>query len=436
MSARKLAVTLLDQTESKGSYSNIALDAALEKSELEARDKRLCAALYYGVLERKLTLDYIVNRYSKKPPKKLDSIVLQILRTGLYQLLYMEQIPDTAAVSESVKLTKKCRKTSASGFVNAVLRSFIRDNKEIQYPEKPYEKVSVEYSVPVWLVKKVFEKYGEKEARAFFEDSLKTPPLTIRRNPLKITEEELMNALEEYGIRKHEFVPDAYILENGGNIRGNEVFKKGHFHVQDTASQLCAMAFGAKAGETVLDMCAAPGGKTFTIAEHMNGTGKVYAFDLMEQRAGLIAKGAERLGLMNVTAQAGDASVYNEELPQADRVLCDVPCSGLGVIRRKPEIRYKDKAELSGLPEIQLAILKNAARYVKTGGILLYSTCTIIKEENESIVEKFLAENEEFEPVPLIPELHEKLSGSMITLMPSFAGSDGFFMAKMRRKTT
>ena len=434
MSARKLAVTLLDQTEEKGSYSNIALDAALDKSELDARDKRLCAALYYGVLERKLTLDYIISRYSKKPPEKLDGIVLQIIRTGLYQLLFMEHIPDTAAVSESVKLTKKCRKASASGFVNAVLRSFIRDGKKIEYPQKPYEKASVMYSVPVWLVKKIYEKYGEEEGAAFFEDALQPPPLTIRRNPLRATEDELMAVLADAGIEKHPLVPDAYVLRKGGNIRSSEAFEKGWFHVQDTASQLCAMALGAEPDMTVLDMCAAPGGKTFTIAEYMNGTGMIYAFDLIDQRAGLIEKGAERLGLNNVTAQAGDASVYNDALPKADRVLCDVPCSGFGVIRRKPEIRYKDEKELAGLPEIQGAILRNAARYVKPEGVLVYSTCTVFREENEQVVEEFLLEHPEFEPVPVLPELHEKLSGSMVTLMPSIAGSDGFFMAKLRRK--
>ncbi len=434
MSARKLAVTLLDQTEEKGSYSNIALDAALDKSELDARDKRLCAALYYGVLERKLTLDYIISRYSKKPPEKLDGIVLQIIRTGLYQLLFMEHIPDTAAVSESVKLTKKCRKASASGFVNAVLRSFIRDGKKIEYPQKPYEKASVMYSVPVWLVKKIYEKYGEEEGAAFFEDALQPPPLTIRRNPLRATEDELMAVLADAGIEKHPLVPDAYVLRKGGNIRSSEAFEKGWFHVQDTASQLCVMALGAEPDMTVLDMCAAPGGKTFTIAEYMNGTGMIYAFDLIDQRAGLIEKGAERLGLNNVTAQAGDASVYNDALPKADRVLCDVPCSGFGVIRRKPEIRYKDEKELAGLPEIQGAILWNAARYVKPEGVLVYSTCTVFREENEQVVEEFLLEHPEFEPVPVLPELHEKLSGSMVTLMPSIAGSDGFFMAKLRRK--
>ncbi len=242
-----------------------------------------------------------------------------------------------------------------------------------------------------------------------------------------------MSLLCEYGIEKHPVVKGAYILKNGGNIRKSKAFEKGFFHVQDAASQLCVMALDAKPEMTVLDMCGAPGGKTFTAAEHMENKGRIYAFDLAEQRAGLIAKGAERLGLTCVTAQVGDASVFNEQLPLADRVLCDVPCSGMGVIRRKPEIRYKQEQELSGLPEIQAAILENASRYVKAGGILVYSTCTILPEENEHVVKEFLARHKEFEPVPLIPGIGGILAQPMAVLLPSFAGSDGFFMAKLRR---
>ncbi len=433
MSGRKLAVTLLEQTEKNGGYSNILLDTALERSDLDVRDKRLCAALYYGALERKITLDYIIGKYSKKPVKKLDCVVVQILRTGLYQLLYMEQIPDNAAVSESVKLTKKCRKTSASGFVNAVLRGFIRDGKEIAYPLDSVESASVRYSVPVWLVKRMEEKYGEEHAKAFFEDALCPPPLTIKLNPLVASESELLGALSEFEPTKHPHIEGAYILKKGGNIRKNKAFEKGHFHVQDGASQLCAMALDAKPGMTVLDMCAAPGGKTFSIAEYMENKGEIYAFDLQEQRAGLIAKGAERLHLTCIKAQAGDASVYNESLPQADRVLCDVPCSGLGVIRRKPEIRYKSEEELQSLPEIQAAILENAARYVKTGGELIYSTCTVFREENEDVAEAFLEAHPEFEPVPLLPQMGGIMAQPMVTLLPAEMGTDGFFMAKLRR---
>lgn len=433
MSARKLAVTLLEQTEKNEGYSNLLLDHALEESGLDPRDKRLCAALYYGVLERKLTLDFVISAYSKKPPKKLDGIVLQILRTGLYQLLYMQQIPDTAAVSESVKLTKKCRKASASGFVNAVLRSFLRDEKKIRFPEDPQERMSVQYSAPLWLVKMLMGTYGEEETAAFLSNALDAPPLTIRRNPLIMTEEALLAAFSEEGIEKHPLIPDAYIVK-GGNLRKNAAFEKGAFHVQDAASQLCAAALDAKPHMTVLDMCAAPGGKTFTIAEYMEGTGNIYAFDLQPQRAGLIEKGAKRLRLGNVHAQAGDASVWNENLPKADRVLCDVPCSGIGVIRRKPEIRYKEPAQFAELPEIQYAILENASGYVKEDGILVYSTCTILKEENEQVVERFLKAHPEFVPESLLPQLHEKLAAPMITLLPSFCGSDGFFMAKFRRQ--
>lgn len=433
MSGRKLAVALLEQTDKNGGYSNILLDSALERSDLDARDKRLCAALYYGTLERKLILDYIIGKYSKKPVNKLDCVVVQILRTGLYQLLYMEQIPDNAAVSESVKLTKKCRKASASGFVNAVLRGFIRDGKEIAYPEDSVQATSVRYSVPVWLVKRMQEKYGVAKANAFFEDALCPPPLTVKLNPLASSESELLSAISEFEPTKHPFIEGAYILKKGGNIRKNKAFENGFFHVQDGASQLCAMALCAKPGMTVLDMCAAPGGKTFSIAEYMENKGEIYAFDLQEQRAGLIAKGAERLHLTCIKAQAGNASIYNESLPQADRVLCDVPCSGFGVIRRKPEIRYKSEEELQGLSDIQAAILENAARYVKTGGELIYSTCTVFREENEDVVETFLKTHPEFEGIPLLPHMGGIMAQPMVTLLPEEMGTDGFFMAKLRR---
>ncbi len=428
-----MAVTLLIQREKTQGYLNLMLDSALSKPELDARDKKFCSALCYGVLERQITLDYIIKKYSRKHPEKLDAAVLQILRAGLYQLLYMDQIPDAAAVSESVKLTKKFGKTSAAGFVNAVLRNFIRDGKKIYYPDEAKQRASVMYSVPEWLVKRLFESLGEKDACEFLEDAQRVPPLTIRRNPLVINENEILSLLAEQGIEKHSCVSDAYILKNGGNIRKNEVFRKGGFHVQDIASQLCAMALDAKEGMTVLDLCAAPGGKTFTIAEYMNGKGEIFSFDIFEQRADLIVKGAERLHLKNVFVKQGDASVYNDELPKADRVLCDVPCSGIGVIRRKPEIRYKSEEELADLPEIQMAILENAARYVKQGGILLYSTCTVLKEENEQVAEKFQLRHPEFEKCALLPDIHEKLSSSMATLLPSLFGSDGFFMAKFRR---
>lgn len=432
MQGRKLAVQLLDQTEQAGSYSNLLLDHALHQVQMEQKEKNLCTVLFYGVLTRRITLDAVLVKYSKKPVAKLDTTVRNILHVGLYQILYLQHIPNRAAVDESVKLTKQCRKASAGGFVNAVLRAFLRDEKQIPLPKQKKQALSVQYAAPIWLVELLIQTYGEAEAISFLENALQPPPLTIRRNPLLATEEQLMDALAGHGIQKHSFVKDAYLL-SGGNIRNCRAFQEGWFHVQDAASQLCCMALGAKAGETVLDVCAAPGGKTCTIAEHMQGTGQVMAFELQPNRVPLIVKAAERLHLQNVTAEQGDATVFRADLPQADRVLCDVPCSGIGVIRRKPEIRYKKPESFADLSKIQAAILETAARYVKVGGTLLYSTCTIRPEENAQVVQQFLSQHNAYASQPVLPELGGKWSESMVTLLPSDCNSDGFFLAKMQR---
>ena len=388
MQGRKFAVQLLDQTEQAGSYSNLLLDHSLHQVDMEQKEKNLCNVLFYGVLTRRITLDAILKKYSKKPVAKLDPTVRNILHIGLYQLLYLDHIPDRAAVDESVKLTKQCRKASASGFVNAVLRSFLRDEKQIPLPKQKKQAISIQYAAPLWLVDLLLKQYGETETIAFLENALQPAPLTIRRNPLLATEEQLLEALQEHQIQKHPLVPDA---------------------------------------------CAAPGGKTCTIAESMQGTGQILAFELQPKRVPLITKAAERLHLSNVTAQQGDASVYNSALPQADRVLCDVPCSGIGVIRRKPEIRYKNPESFADLPAIQAAILETASRYVKVGGTLLYSTCTIRQEENADVVTAFLAKHSEFVPQPVLPEWGGKWAESMVTLLPSDCNSDGFFLAKLQR---
>ena len=431
MSARKLAVQLLNRTEQEQSYSNLLLDSALSQSQLEERDKRLCASLYYGVIERRITLDAVISHYSKQPLRKLDRTVRNILRLGIYQLLYCDQIPSRAAVNESVKLTKTCRKASASGFVNAVLRGFLRDECKVPYPKEKKAAMAVEYAVPQWLLEKLLDAYGEETARAFLQDALRPAPRFIRQNPAACTAAELEQALGDAICPTN--LPGAYQL-HAGDIRKLPAFQKGWFYVQDLSSQICALALGAKPGETVLDLCAAPGGKTCTIAAGMAQSGMVYAFDLAEHRVKLIQENVKRLGLKNVTASQGDASVFQEKYAGADRVLCDVPCSGIGVLRHKPEVKEKAPEDLAQLPPIQLAILENGAQYVKPGGILQYSTCTILKEENEAVANAFLQKHPEFAPEPVCPALGGALEQPMVTILPEMFGSDGFFVAKFRRK--
>jgi 16S rRNA (cytosine967-C5)-methyltransferase len=425
---RYLAVKLLDKTFGSGSYSNLQLDSGLKGSDLDERGRKLCSAIYYGVIERRLTLDHIIGGLSSRPIEKLDSIVLNILRCGVYQTMYMDSVPDNAAVNESVALAKKFRKTSASGMVNAVLRNFIRGGKEIKLPKDAVKAASVKYSAPVELVRSLTDDYGREVAENFLSQSLEKNVTYIRRNHLRCTEEELFAAL---GGIEAEMLNEQSFAVQSGDVTATEAFKNGFFHVQGLASQLCCQALAPDENDTVLDICAAPGGKTFTMAELMNGRGQIYAFDLHEKRAELIRKGAERLGLTNIRAAAGDATKLNPELPKFTKILCDVPCSGLGVIGTKPEIKYKDISDFAGLPDIQYKIVCNALNYLEVGGTLVYSTCTVRKAENEAVCERLLSEHTELEAVPL-PEMLGESFGTMATLMPPKFGS-GFFISKFRK---
>lgn len=421
-------------------YSNIALDSTLTQSELSQQDKSFAAAIFYGVLERKITLEYILQKYSKKPIAKLDLEVSTILLMGLYQLLYMSGVPDNSAVDEAVKLTAYARKASAKPFVNAVLRGFIRDKKELVLPDITKDKAlhcSILYSCPKWLFMQWVKQYDMETAIELSKASLERPPLTVRVNTLKTTTEKLIGFLNNRGVKAflHEYLEDCLLLEDTGSIEKLAQYRQGLFHVQDAASQLCIEALDPKPNQTVLDICAAPGSKSFTIAQHMQNQGEIFAFDLYEHKLDLIKTSAKRLGISIIKTAMQDGARKNDSIPLADRVLCDVPCSGLGIIRRKPEIKYKDEAEFSELPAIQLAILQNSSNYVKKGGYLIYSTCTTNKAENEEVANKFLFQNNLFKELQL-PEKISKIEGNgnnMITLLPHKNACDGFFIAAFVR---
>lgn len=429
---REICLKLLVSTFKNESYSNIALDKTLNRyPALSDVDKRFISALYYGVIERAITLDAIIAKYSSRPVDKLSDAVREILRMGIYQLLYMNSVPDSAAVNESVILTKSNKNPAVSGFVNALLRSFIRDDKKLPLNGNKLHDMSIEYSCPEWLVSMWLKDYGEKTAVSMLSSSIGKPPVTARLNTCNFSFDEIVSSLEAEGVsrRKVDAVDNCVELFGVGSVEKLESYKNGMFHIQDVSCQICCQELGAKPGETVLDMCSAPGGKAFTIAEMMNNEGKVLAFDLHQKRADLIRSGAERLGLSCVSASANDAKSFNADLPYADRVLCDVPCSGLGVIRRKPEIKYGDKEQFSRLPEVQYAILSTSSQYVKDGGILVYSTCTVNRRENDEVCEKFLSEHTDFEPVKL-----DRFTDYKVTITPDMFNSDGFFIAKFRRK--
>lgn len=441
--ARYTAVQALVKVNQDGGYSNLVLDNLLSGSGLEPRDKAFCTALVYGVLERRITLDAVLGRYCRQPLKKMMPQVREILRTAVYQILYLE-VPSSAAVNESVELSKKMKCAHASAFINGVLRSFLRDGGSVDciLPDRKQDEpawLSMYYSVPLWLVELWIFDYGADKAEGILASALNRPPLYLRVNSLKNNPQDLAEALrkKEMEVVVREDVGNCLEVAKTGEIDYPVLYKRGHFTVQDISSQLAVQAAQAQPGMRCLDTCAAPGGKSFTLAQIMENQGEIVSNDLHDFKTKLIRDGAKRLGITCITTASGDASVYRQELGLFDRVLCDVPCSGLGIIRRKPEIRYKDRAELEGLPEIQYKILENSSKYLKGGGVLIYSTCTLRRAENDAVIERFLSEHSDFEPQPL-PEHILALAGThetyKLTLLPETLGSDGFFFAALRHK--
>ena len=424
MSPRRLAFSLLQKAETNDQYLNIALDHALDASSLSVPDRALAATLVYGVTERRLTLDYQIDLLSSRKENELDLAVRTALRLGLYQLIYLDRIPAHAAVDESVSLVPR----RASGFVNAILRAYTRD-PHLHLPDReadPATYLSIAYSVGLPLIKKLLASYGEKMTEEILGGFSKAPDTTLSVNTLKTTRDELAPKLSA---TQTPFSPNG--LRVHGSVRALDGFSRGEFFVQDEASQLCVEALGACAGETVLDICSAPGSKSFGSAIRMKNEGRILSFDLHEKKLSLIRSSAERLGITIIETSAHDGRIPLPELfDAADRVLCDVPCSGFGVLGKKPELRYKDPAASSALPEIQRSILETACRYVKRGGVLVYSTCTILPEENEENVKAFLLDHPEFSLTPFSVGSFNCPEG-MVTLLPQIHNTDGFFIARL-----
>lgn len=427
MDDRLLAFKILSKIEHDKAYSNIALDNVLSSNQ--ATSAPFVCNLVYGVVERKITLDYILSQFLSQPLKKLNPQVLTILRMGTYQLKFMDKVPVSAAVNESVKLVKKAKCPYASGLVNSVLRKI--SSAEIRMPatgDETYD-LSIAYSCPQGLVSHYVNDYGYEDTKKLLEASVGAVPLVIRVNILKITADELTKMLENEGIEteKAENFPNALIIKSSNSVFKTECYKKGLFHAQDFASQICVSQLNPQPNDVVFDMCASPGGKSFTIAEMMKNKGEIYAFDLYEHRVKLINDGANRLGIDIIKGTVGDSSVYDEKLPLADKILCDVPCSGLGVIRRKPEIKYKDLSFVDKLCDLQYNILSCASKYLKKNGVLVYSTCSLNKAENQQVCDKFLSLNPDFQKIELSDD------DGYMTLMPHKNGTDGFFVAKFTK---
>ena len=412
---------VLCEIERNGSYSNIAASTALSQNELNRKDSAFMSLLIYGVLTRKITLDSIISKYSSKGVSKLHPFVLNVLRIGIYQLIFMDKVPVSAAVNESVLLVKRSKQSFASGFVNAVLRK-ISNDKQVVVQLVENSEAQIKYSCPKELCDELIRDLGKADAEEFLNASLNSPDLFARVNTLKTTKDELFSKLNEKEIECIESeVSDSFVVKNIGNIEKLPEFNDGLFYIQDKASQIAISELGINPEMNVLDVCSAPGGKSFTAAMYLNGEGSVTSCDIYEKRVGLIDSGAKRLGIENLKAICSDATVFNKDLGLFDAVICDVPCSGLGVIRRKPEIKYRALSSYNDLFEIQLKILKISANYVKSGGKLMYSTCTVRNAENLSVVNAFLKDNNEF-----------KLLKSK-TLLTHTDGTDGFYFCIMER---
>lgn len=432
VSSREVAYKILLDVNTDGAYSNLALKKRIK--DYSPSDKALITRLVYGCLSMKLNLDYIISKFSSVKLKKISNKTIELLRIGVYQIMYMDKIPDSAAVNESVKLSKKYA-VKSRGFINAVLRA-VADNKDkIEYPKEENEYLSVKYSFPLSLCKRLKEDFGDR-AEEIIKSLCSEPSMIIRANRLKISADELLSKLEN--AERIDGFPDA-ISVSGLDVSKSEDYKNGLFTVQDTAAQLACLILNPKKNEKVIDLCAAPGGKTTYLAELMENKGSILAFDIHPHKTELIMKNAKRVGADIISAEVSDSTEKNEKLKEfADKILADVPCSGLGILRRKPEIKWAEN-DISSLPEIQAKILENAIYSLKPGGELVYSTCTILSCENIENVRGVLKNHPEMELVDFSEDLPKGFeantaSEGYLTLLPSIHKTDGFFICKLRKR--
>ncbi len=442
VSGRLAAAQAIRRLNEQNAYSNFLVNHLLQSGEWDAKERALATALIYGTVERRLTIDFVLSACSSKPLKRLHPSVLAVLQTAVYQIMYMDKVPDSAAVNEAVKLTRATGQQAASGFVNAVLRAVTRRWRELIEGLRDSDRdLSLKFSCPVEWIKFWQKAYGREKMLAILSHINGEPPVFLRVNTLKTDVKTVAEHLREAGVTAEEATEIDGCLKVSDFFAGNPLEKEVGicYYYQDKASQLACAALGVQAGHRVADVCAAPGGKSLTIAQYLRGDGEVIAGDIYAQKCETIRERAARLGIDNITVVERDASSSCpvEWEGAFDRVLCDVPCSGLGVIRRKPEIRYKSPSEFTELPDLQYRILTASAAMVKKGGWLQYSTCTLNPAENEEVVKRFLRENPSFSP-RILP-LAEAFAAAgrkphwHITLFPHQHETDGFFIAGFER---
>jgi len=437
MGARETALNALIACRKEGAWSNGVLKEYILRDRLDRRDAALATRLCYGVLQNRNKLDWYLAQLLTGKIKDLHPVIHDILHLGLYQIYELDKVPGSAAVNESVDLAKKyCKKQRfAPGLVNGVLRNAVQTKGTLKEPKSLEDR----YSHPWELIKLLRDYVGKDRIEMMLKANNDTPQTVVQVNTLKTTAEELIEILQSQQVsaRPHGWMPDCLVLGGTGDLEKLPAFRDGLFYVQDAAAKLSVLCAELPREEIrLLDCCAAPGGKSFAAAVATDGNAEQTACDVHPHKTGLIENGAKRLGFDRITVKCQDASVNVAEWnDRFDAVICDVPCSGFGIIRKKPDIRYKNPADMADLPELQLRILKNQARYVKKGGVLIYSTCTLLRSENEGVVEAFLAENKEYctEPLPL-PAPFPKNESGMLALVPGEYDTDGFFICRLRRK--
>ena len=429
---RKTVLDLLRGYELEQRYVNLLLSSAPLK-ELGVEESAQVTALLYTCVEKKLTYDYLICALAGRSMDSIDPYVRDVLRIGLCQILHMEKIPDFAAVNETVKLG---RHNGERSFINVVLRKAVKSKDNLPYPDRKKNVrryMSVMYSVPLATVKLFSSLLGEAECEELLASFSRPAALSVTVNTQKISRAELLSKLSVYGAEAAKYSDTGISFKGSLSPKSLPGFSEGEFFVQDEASRIEAMALDAKSGETVVDVCSAPGGKSFAAAIKVGKEGRVYSFDLHESKLSLISEGGRRLGLDNITVEAQDAVAAKSELfGKADRVICDVPCSGLGVFAKKPDLRYKDVSSIGELVPLQYSILEESAKYLKCGGVLVYSTCTLNPDENEGVTDKFISASESFAYEPFEAGGLSAPEGKL-TLLPHKHGTDGFYIAKLRK---
>lgn len=438
---REISFNVLIAIYTKNAFSNIIINQQL-KDETDQRKENLVREIVYGVLENNIYIDSIISKASNIKMKKIHPKILTILRIGIYQLLFMDSIPSRAAINESVNLAKIHGHSGSVRFVNGILRNIDRNREKFMVIEEKDDitRISIKYSHPKWMVKKWIKDYGLEFTEELCKANNETPKLNIRVNTLKTKKNILVKSLEAYGfiVENGKYAIDSLIIKNPLKINELYEFKEGHFFIQDESSTLVGQIIDPKSGSTIIDLCSAPGGKATHLAEKMNNVGKVISKDIFEHKIKLIEENSKRLGINIIETGISDALKIDDSLiNKGDYVLVDAPCSGLGLIRRKPEIKMnREEKHINALVKIQRTILNNAKEYVKPGGILVYSTCTIGKDENINLIEKFLKDNSEFKLVSIRNKMEntqglETLDKGYIQLYPHIHNTDGFFISKM-----